>query len=269
MHLEVAKVWDQRRVGRRYRLLTLCAPKIAPRVRPGQFVHVLPPLEDVTLRRPFSPCRVSGAKLSILYSQVGRGTAAMTQLRKGDRVSVVGPLGHGFPLQLECHRCPVLVAGGYGVGPLWLLASVLPRRGVVFIGGATADDILCAPDFRKLGWTVRITTEDGSRGTRGLVTAALDAWLRSRPAGSTPEFFACGPNAMLQAVGQRALRGGWRAWLSLDRHMGCGVGACLSCVQRVRREGVETWARVCREGPVFEAREIVWEATPRRARRTR
>ena len=115
-------------------------------------------------------------------------------------------------------------------------------------------------EFERLGWEVRICTEDGSLGLRGRVTDALDAWLAEEAAGVTPEFFACGPNAMLRAVGDRAERGGWTAWLSMDRSMGCGVGACLTCVQKMRGEnGDWTWARVCREGPVFECRQIVWE----------
>ena len=102
-------------------------------------------------------------------------------------------------------------------------------------------------------------------GRRGWVTEALDPWLETELGGRTPEFFACGPNGMLKAVGDRAIRGNWKAWLSLDRHMGCGVGACLACVQKVRKPGADAgggtaWARVCRDGPVFEGRQIVWES---------
>jgi dihydroorotate dehydrogenase electron transfer subunit len=151
------------------------------------------------------------------------------------------------------------VAGGYGVAPLYFLAVRMPQRGVLFVGGATAADILLADAFRDLGWTVQIATEDGSLGTRGWVTAPLDAWLKTNAGGNDPEFFACGPNGMLRAVGTRAATGGYPAWLSLDRHMGCGVGACLACVQRVLKEGRETLVRVCTEGPVFAARDVLWE----------
>ena len=104
---------------------------------------------------------------------------------------------------------------------------------------------------------MRLATDDGSLGMRGLVTTPLDAWLSD--AAQEPEFFACGPNGMLKAVGERAIAGNWKGWLSLDRHMGCGVGACLACVQKIRRDGAETLARVCKEGPIFESREVVWE----------
>ena len=122
------------------------------------------------------------------------------------------------------------------------------------------------PDFTALGWTVHVATEDGSLGTRGRVTRALDEWLAAEGTKTTPEFFACGPNPMLRAVGERALAGGWKAWLSIDRHMGCGVGACLTCVQKIRAPDTPAgwiWARVCREGPVFECREVVWEELER------
>ena len=122
-------------------------------------------------------------------------------------------------------------------------------------------DILCVPDFVALGWDVRVATEDGSLGIRGLVTVALDAWSAGEGAGKKPEVFACGPNAMLKAVSDRALARGWKAWISVDEKMGCGVGACLTCVVKVKAEDAQgwKWARSCREGPVFECREVIWE----------
>jgi dihydroorotate dehydrogenase electron transfer subunit len=260
MYVENGVIRKNEPVGREYRLLTLVLPNVAPDVRPGQFVHLrIPRLHDAVLRRPFSVFKTRGKTLSILYRTVGRGTRAMLDLRERDEISVVGPLGNGFPIPSGKTVLPVLVAGGYGVAPLYLLARNLPRKGVLFVGGAGKDDILCVRDFKQLGWPVHVATEDGSRGKKGFVTAALDGWLARRPAKATPEFYACGPNGMLKAVGERAVQGGWRAWLSLDRHMGCGVGACLACVQRVLRNGEEIWARVCTDGPVFEAREVVWE----------
>ena len=150
---------------------------------------------------------------------------------------------------------------------LYMLAERLPAKGIVFVGGATAKDILCAADFEALHWPVRIATEDGSLGTKGLVTGILDAWLQERAGlsagGPAPEIYACGPDGMLRAVAGRSLAGQWNAWLSMDRRLGCGVGACLACVIRVKKpEGTQAgdaWARVCREGPVFEAHEVVWE----------
>lgn len=243
-----------------YRLLELRSPAIASAVRPGQFVHLeVPNLPGAVLRRPFSVFRVEENRFSILYKPVGKGTEALARVAEDTTLSVMGPLGNGFPVEQD-ESLPVLVAGGYGVAPLYLLAKRLSRRGVVFVGGATARDILCEEDFASLSWPMRIATEDGSAGEQGLVTDVLDTWLGANRSAQGITLYACGPDGMLRGVGERAIERGCCAWLSMDRHMGCGLGACLACVQRVRdADGHESWKRVCREGPVFEAREIVWE----------
>jgi len=257
-----------------YRIITFDAPAIAAEAMPGQFVHVqIPQLDEAALRRPFSIYKADGGELAVLYKPVGRGTEKMASTRVGDRVSVIGPLGQGFPA-LSDDAMPVLVAGGYGVAPLSFFAERSARKGIVFVGGRTAEDILCIEDFQRLGWTVHVSTEDGSAGTRGRVTDVLDAWLdASRDpedarrvtecdgAGArSPEFYACGPEGMLRAVSDRAAAHAWPAWISLDNHMGCGVGACLVCVQKVRAaDGTIQWQRACREGPVFCSTHLVWD----------
>lgn len=262
MQLEESIVVGQSVRASGYHLLTLEAPAIAPAVRPGQFVHVrLAEPADAILRRPFSVFRTDGSCLEILYKPVGRGTKAMRSLKAGDRINLLGPLGNGFPRPQE-GIWPLLVAGGYGMAALYLLARACWRPGIAFVGAASSADVLCVPEFKELGWDVRVTTEDGSMGRPGIVTDALDAWLADERKGRPIELFACGPNAMLRAVGDRAVAGGWRAWLSIDRPMACGVGACLTCVQKVRAPstpGGWVWARVCRDGPVFECRELVWD----------
>ena len=272
MLIETADVLSNNLLTGEYRVLILASPQIGSQVQPGQFVHLrLPHLTEAVLRRPFSVFKTDDSTLSLLYKCVGKGTRAMARLRPGDSVSLLGPLGKGFP-PIGRDITPVLVAGGYGMAALYLLARQAPVPGIVFAGGARAEDILCADDFETIGWQVRVTTEDGSRGDKGLVTEAMDAWLRQDRTSPVPEFFACGPTGMLQAVSQRAQAGGWKAWLSLDRHMGCGLGACLACVQKVRvtpsspqngatakPEAGWTWARICTEGPVFECRDILWD----------
>ncbi len=260
MQIEKAIVRIHERVAGDYRELVLDAPATAGAARPGQFVHLrVPRLDGSVLRRPFSIYRARDARLSILYKSVGRGTRAMESIAVGDTVDMIGPLGNGFPLE-GIGENPALVAGGYGVAPLSFLAGEVDVRGTVFIGGATARDILCVGDFESLGWTVRITTEDGSLGAKGLVTAALDVWMAEQQ-GASPVHYACGPDGMLRAVGERAVAAGHTAWLSLDKHMGCGVGACLACVQKIRGEdGSVSWKRVCKDGPVFDASVIEWDA---------
>ena len=259
MQIEKATVKTHDVVGGDYRELVLNAPQTAGAAVPGQFVHLrVPRLDGSVLRRPFSIYRARDGVLSILYKTVGRGTEAMVAIGAGDTLDLIGPLGNGFPAELAGEG-PLLVAGGYGVAPLSFLASVMDVRGTIFIGGASARDILCVGDFESMGWTVQITTDDGSLGERGLVTLALDRWLATHPAAG-PVLYACGPDGMLHAVGQRAVAAGHTAWLSMDKHMGCGVGACLACVQKIRGEdGVESWKRVCRDGPVFDAATVVWE----------
>jgi dihydroorotate dehydrogenase electron transfer subunit len=267
MELENARVRDQTAIQGAYRLLVLDSPRIAGQAKPGQFVHLrVPNLDGSVLRRPFSVYRTDGAALSIVYKTVGRGTSVMEALRAGDIVSLLGPLGNGFPLRAP-EGVPALVGGGYGIAALYLLARDLPARGILFAGGAFRNDILLVEEFKAAGWEARIATEDGSLGQRGQVTDVLDSWLTTERGTRSVEIYACGPMGMLRAVSERAIAGGWRAWLSLDRHMGCGVGVCLGCVQAIRtaagdrtgRGAGVTWARVCTDGPVFESRQIVWD----------
>ena len=153
---------------------------------------------------------------------------------------------------------PVLVAGGYGMAALYMVARDLPVNGHAFFGGASAQDILCVDEFEALGWTVHVATEDGSLGTKGLVTDVLDTWLADEGGGDV-EFHVCGPHGMLKAVSDRAMQHECTAWLSMDRNMACGVGACLTCVVKVHKDDDWAWARSCKEGPVFECREVIWE----------
>lgn len=241
-----------------YRLLRLASSQIGPCVRPGQFVHLrIPRLEQAILRRPFSVFKADAQSVSILYKTVGTGTAAMRDLQPGEPVNLLGPLGNGFPMSSP-ESLPALVAGGYGNAALYLLAAALPVKGVAFFGGRTAMDILCVEEFEALGWDVRVATDDGSLGIKGLVTAALDPWLDAQE-DQKLELFSCGPNAMLKAVGERAIERGRTAWLSMDRNMACGVGACLTCVIKRRTEDGWEWARCCKDGPVFESKEILWD----------
>ncbi len=260
MKVEDANVLEHCDFGGGYNLLVFDVPSVASQVVPGQFVHLLVPrLDGSVLRRPFSIFKADDTSLSVLYKQVGRGTRAMASITKGELVNIIGPLGNGFP-EADSSCFPVLVAGGYGVAPLYLLASRTPAKGILFVGGRSAIDILCVDMFETLGWKVRITTEDGSLGEKGLVTEALDSWLESGGSEQNPELFACGPDGLLKAVGDRAICTDCRGWLSLDKHMGCGVGACLACVQKIlQADGNVVWKRVCKDGPIFEAREIVWD----------
>jgi len=244
-----------------YFLLVVRAPRIAPQVQPGQFAHVrVLPLKDALLRRPFSIYQVEGENLSILYKEVGKGTEALSRMQSGDKLGAIGPLGHGFTIPARGGETPLLVAGGYGMAAMYLLAQRSPQKGIVFVGGRRRVDILCENEFRELGWDVRVTTEDGSHGEKGLVTQPLIAELRRSTAGK--KLFACGPTPMLKAVARIAGEFNVAADLSMDEHMCCGVGVCLTCVIPVIVEGGWEYQRTCTEGPVFDSRQLLWE-TPR------
>jgi dihydroorotate dehydrogenase electron transfer subunit len=258
MKQEKATVLEHDNFQGEYRILRLAAPAIGPLVKPGQFLHLkIPHLGDRILRRPFSIYRASDEGVAVLYKPVGRGTESMIPLQAGDTVDLIGPLGNGYP-QMKVGSLPVLVAGGYGNAALYLKAKELPVKGVAFFGGRTAEDILCVEEFKELGWDVRPTTNDGSLGTEGLVTDAFDPWMKEQDIPSI-ELFVCGPGPMLKAMGDRAMEHDFTAWLSLDENMVCGVGACLTCVIKRKTEDGWEWARCCKDGPVFESREILWE----------
>ncbi len=245
-----------------YFRLVLRAPLIAPLIQPGQFAHVrVWPLKDALLRRPFSIFQVSGDTFSILYKTVGKGTDALARLGVGEELSVIAPLGHGFTVPERGGETPLLVAGGYGMAAMYLLAQRSPQRGIVFVGGRRRVDILCETEFRALGWDVRVTTEDGSHGEKGLVTEPLIAELRRKPPVPHRKVFACGPTGMLKAVGKIAEEYNVPAELSMDEHMCCGVGVCLTCVIPVKTGNGWEYQRTCTEGPVFEARQVEWEET--------
>jgi dihydroorotate dehydrogenase electron transfer subunit len=256
------------------------------------------PLKDALLRRPFSIFQVAGDTFSILYKTVGKGTDALSQMRAGEGVSVIAPLGHGFTVPNAGGETPLLVAGGYGMAAMFLLAQRSPQKGIVFVGGRRRADILCEQEFAALGWDVRVTTEDGSHGERGIVTKPLIAELRrsrgneaqteqseirnpksktsqslltSAPTRRKVKIYACGPTGMLKVVGKIADDFNVPAELSMDEHMCCGVGVCLTCVIPVKngdgprrakaheRDGGWEYQRTCTEGPVFDSRKILWE----------
>ena len=259
---ETCRVTDHRDAGPGYKFLVLEAPRISASLAPGQFVHVkIPGLETSALRRPFSVFDAEDGRVTLLYKKVGRGTAALARAEVGETMDVLGPLGRGFPL--NCSGTPLLVGGGYGVAPLHFLARRFVSAGlkpILFVGGRTKGDLLALDRFAAIGVETRIATNDGSAGERGFVTAPLDAALADLVRSNDPfELFTCGPDGLLRAVADRAVAAGCPGWISMDRHMICGVGACFACIQKiVGSDGKPFNARCCVDGPVFAAKDIVW-----------
>ena len=204
--------------------------------------------------------------VQLLYKVVGRGTRLMAELRPGDRVGMLAPLGHGFFQEEYLDRAreadEVLhVAGGIGIAALLLPARELALAGVrqrLFFGGRTRRDLVGVQDFKPYVSAAVLATEDGSRGHRGYVTRPLEEYLERRRE-KTFLLMVCGPWAMLQASVELAKKFAHPCLVSMENRMGCALGVCLGCCIRVVGEGHGAYQRVCTEGPVFWAEKVVWE----------
>ncbi len=238
------------------------APDICAQAQAGQFVHVrLPLLRDRILRRPFSICDASDdGVLTLVYKVVGAGTERLKELRPGDGCDILGPLGKPFS-EPDADTTPVLVAGGYGSAATLLLAKRARRNAILLLGARSKDDLILVEEYRELGVDVRVATNDGSEGRKGFVTELLDGVLDElKAAKSKYMIYGCGPDMMLMALGRKTCAMKVPAELSLDHHMGCGVGACFACVVRVKDKTPDGWryARACKEGPVFNAEDVYY-----------
>lgn len=264
-----AEVLANTHLSPEYHVLVLGAPDLARVAQPGQFVMVrTSPGVTPLLRRPFSIferlCDGDGrpAAISLFSRVVGEGSRLLYEARIGQRIPTLGPLGH--PFSLVAPPAPAwLVAGGVGLAPLAMLAETLAARGVqvrVFYGARTSTELFCLDRFDRPGIDLVLATEDGTRGTRGLVTVPLAAALNERNGSAVPMIYACGPELMLKAVSMLASEHGCPSQLAMERKMGCGMGGCYSCVVRVRdAEGGWRYIRSCLDGPIFRGDQIIWE----------
>lgn len=230
--------------------------------KPGQFVMLRGEWgRDLLNGRAFSVLEpIDSRRFSVLLKVFGRGTELMRQMRPGDRMTVTGPLGRGFPS--PSGRKQLLVAGGVGLPPLHLQARVYAAANraselEMFYGGRNADDLVLTRDLEAWGIRTVLSTEDGTRGERGRVTVPLLARLdRAARDGEAVELLACGPTPMLKAVREIGLARGIPTHLCLEEMMACGFGVCLGCAVPVY--GPKPYAYCCTDGPVFEASEVRW-----------
>ena len=251
-------------VAQDHYLLYCVCPQIAENALPGQFVHVLISSDSgLLLRRPFTIYSIRGTEISMLYQVTGEGTAALARLRSGAPIQVLGPLGKAFRIPSYL-QAAILVGGGAGIASLMLLAAELKKAGVRTLGlvGATSRArLLSVSDLRRIDVETRIATDDGSVGHHGFVTEILNGVLE-RPqayALQNPAVYACGPNGMLRAVTELTLAHHTPTQLAMENRMGCALGVCLGCVCPIRTAAGEVeYQRVCTEGPVFNAEDIVW-----------
>ena len=235
------------------------SPLIAASIRPGQFLHIRPrPSSELLLRRPFSAHQVTGDETHILYKVVGKGTRLLSEMPAGALLDVIGPLGNGFSLSRA--GTDLLVAGGMGVAPLLALAEELARKKDsstlrLLSGAKTQECLLCVDDFKALNIKTLLATDDGSAGEKALVTEMLERVVRDKSLQAPIHIFACGPRDMLKACAGIAARYDIQCQVSLEEMMACGVGACRGCA--IMTKG--GYKMVCKDGPVFDAREIIWE----------
>ena len=240
-------------------LMGLRSPEVVAEARPGQFVMIkVSPGDDPLLRRPFSICATRGDDLFlILYQVVGQGTRMMSMTGKGERLSVLGPLGKGFDLP-ETGQEPVLVAGGIGIAPLIFLARTIEPRDLMFVAGyGSVDQMLDTEEMGISGNKITIATDDGSRGHKGPVTDLLETHLdEARQADKA--VYACGPFPMLKRVAELTLDRGIPCQVSLETTMACGLGACQGCAVKAASGKNRVYYQVCQDGPVFPVHSLDW-----------
>jgi dihydroorotate dehydrogenase electron transfer subunit len=265
-----AAVIENRRLSEHYSLLVLDAPAIAAAVQPGQFVMLKPSHgSDPLLRRPFSVFEVrrdadgTPVAISILNKRTGRGTGLLYDAEPGMAVGCLGPLGRPFePIPPPAEAW--MVAGGVGLAPFITLATRLQQLGTpatLFYGARTASELYFVDLFEQLGVHPVLSTEDGTRGSRGRVTVPLQDALNGAVSGADIKLYVCGPTPMMRAVAGLAASHRRRCDVSLEQVMGCGMGGCYSCVVLTRDGGgTPHFQRSCIDGPVFDAARIVWDA---------
>ena len=212
---------------------------------PGQFVNIR--LDGFYLRRPISVNDCVGDLLTIIYKVVGKGTEAMAQMVEGQTLDILTGLGNGYDLTPAGGK-PLLIGGGVGVPPLYMLAKQLRAAGkdvTVILGFNTKDEVFSEEEFKALGCETYVTTVDGSYGIKGFVTNAMESL-------DYTYFYTCGPEPMLKAVWNASKTSGQ---FSFEERMGCGFGACMGCSCKT----LTGYKRICREGPVMRKEEILWE----------
>ncbi|MFQ5330288.1 MAG: dihydroorotate dehydrogenase electron transfer subunit [Thermodesulfobacteriota bacterium] len=253
-------------------------------VQPGQFIMLrVSEGIDPFLCRPFGIYRLlrgeegGGEALGfeILYKVVGKGTLIMSRLKRGERVDLFGPLGRGFPALTGGQKL-LMIAGGVGIVPFYMVAEALLAsggEGKLLFGGRCADDLPGLADLKELGLDMAVATDDGTAGVKGVVTALMEGEVLD-----DTTIYACGPKGMLKEVARIAAELEVPCFVSLDRRMACGMGACLGCAVKVggkertqvaggdrvvENEEIRTtpspYRMVCKDGPVFDARELDWE----------
>lgn len=246
---ELGTVISNIQAAKNLHFIKIRIPEIAPLLRPGNFISILPPAQSgAFLRRPFSVADVSGDTITLVIKAIGKATAAITGLAAGDRAEIMGPLGHGYP-EFDRNKKIWLIGGGTGIASLLFLES--GRKGCqdrLLWGGRTKDEI---PEACNIPCRCFISTDDGTAGEKGTSIDVAKKWLKTE----RPDIIvSCGPRGLLKAVKQLSAETGIPAWISTEEFMACGMGACAGCAVPLEKGG---YAKACADGPVFKAEEVI------------
>ena len=241
-------------IAREIYSFTIVCPEVAAAACPGQFVHIR--AKGFTLRRPISICGIDKEKgtLRIVFEVRGEGTSEIAKLNKGELIDMLAPLGHGFTVDNSFNKV-ILIGGGIGTPPMLPLAKIYGSKAAAISGFRNASAAILQDDFRSTGAETILCTDDGSAGIHGFVTQPL-AELAEK--GGINAVYACGPMPMLKNVAKICREKGIFCEISLEERMACGIGACLGCACRTVRNDEEYFAHVCKDGPVFNAEEVLW-----------
>lgn len=241
-------------IAREIYSFTIACPEVAAVAAPGQFVHIR--AKGYTLRRPISICGIDKEKgtLRIVFEIRGEGTAEIAKLNQGDLIDMLAPLGHGFTVDNSFKKV-VLIGGGIGTPPMLPLAKAYGEKAVAISGFRNASAVILQEDFRKTGAETILCTDDGSAGIHGFVTQPFRELAEK---GGIDAVYACGPMPMLKGISAICKENGIFCEISLEERMACGIGACLGCACKTKRNDEEYFAHVCKDGPVFNAEEVLW-----------
>ena len=241
-------------IAREIYSFTIACPEVAAAAAPGQFVHIR--AKGYTLRRPISICGIDeeNGTLRIVFEIRGEGTAEIAKLNQGDLIDMLAPLGHGFTVDNSFKKV-VLIGGGIGTPPMLPLAKAYGEKAVAISGFRNASAVILQEDLRKTGAETILCTDDGSAGIHGFVTQPFKELAEK---GGIDAVYACGPMPMLKGISAICKENGIFCEISLEERMACGIGACLGCACKTKRNDEEYFAHVCKDGPVFNAEEVLW-----------
>ena len=247
------KIVSQDKLGENYFLIELNCPGIVRQAKPGQFVTIRCPIPEAFFRRPFSITQLSKKSFFVLYKVVGPGTRFLSERKKGETLDVIGPLGEPFPFPKKDNDV-IFISGGSGIASLnYLAQSMVRRRGALFYGAKNKNELVLLRRFRKLKWDVKIATDDGSQGFKGMVS---ELFLKSAGILKNANLvvYICGPMPMLKTLAEYFIKRKIKTYVSVETVMACGMDICQGC--SIKKRGSVGYLKACSDGPVFDATRI-------------